>query len=306
MRRPSDFAIFRLTMLVACGGCGVPRQGGDEDEPLGESDEVKYEDVLAACGAEADALPGAMGVGPVSSRCATQVGGALRIDWPSFAADPHEFTAATSADELVVAGALFAILSDAPEVGERLQAGSDDLRRHLGVSSTSFDGPGDLWLSWFQDRVTGVFYVGDDPYFDMSYSRGTVSVGDIADTVPPSDDAIWMAGMNAVPVAGVASELTHEASHAEYPAHVACADASLPDASCDPDQNGAYGAGALWGNAWFETYGSAVVGDACLDTFWFLSDICRHINDRGGFAACDVGTDTCEEAEEAEEAPDSG
>lgn len=290
--------MFRLALLVACGGCGVPPEGSDEDEPVGGRQDVAYEDVLAACGAEADTLPGAMGVGPVSSRCAAQVGGAVRIDWPSFAGEAHEFSEATSADELVVAGALFAILSDAPEVGEHLQAGSEDLRRHLGVSSTSSVGLGELWLSWFQDRVTGVVYVGDDPNFDMAYSRGTVSVGDIADTVPPRDNSIWMAGMNAVPVAGVASELTHEASHAEYGAHVACAEASLMEASCDPDQNGAYGAGALWGSAWFEVYGSTVAGDACLDAFWFLFDTCRHINDRAGFAACELSADTCEEAQQ--------
>lgn len=295
MRRPNETDVFRLTVLCACGWCVVPLggcAGGEDAEDRGASD---YDDVLAACGTEAEMVPAALGVAAVSSHCASRVGAAIRIDWSSFPAEPHAFSTPESADELVIAGALVAILSDASAVSEGLDESSGELRRHLDVSSTSSGKPGVLWLSWFQDRVTRIAFVGDDPSdWDMLYSAGVISVGDIADVVPPDDEAIWMAGLNAVPAAGVASELTHEASHAEYPGHVDCVDASFSRASCDPDENGAYGAGALWANAWFEAYSSTVGESICVDAFWFLYDTCRHINDHAGFTACEGLADSCE------------
>lgn len=260
----------------------------------GEPTPTDFVEVDESCGLKGmfASMPGSE---QVAARCSEAVANALGLKWSSFGDAPREFEVPDSRAEGVVAGALVALDAGSLDIDTIASEGPEGFAAQFLPASEESEGIGGAWLSWVASASTSVQGWEDaEPDLDMAYRGGVILVGDILDQDPPADNTvIWTAGMNALPLPAVMAVLSHEASHAVYGAHIECEDPGISGAACDQDVNGAYYTGAVWLRGWIDAYAPDADSRVCVDSWWFLSDTCRHINDRDGARACDLPELTC-------------
>ncbi len=254
-----------VTDLAGCSGEG--NAGSTAERPTREQ-------VLAECGGPGDATwpLSSEGLGIViTDACSDALAAAFRIDWATF--DERAADVGSVAWSFAN-GAVIVVASDEDHA---------PVLEPPSLLTENWSGGAGAWYEFMGNAITRVEYAPEkvEGTYGMSYSDGTISVGDLSHL----DDQEFIC----------ASGLVHESVHAlPSTSHETCETGLFAGLkACDPTSEGAYGVEAWWMAEWLVIRGLDLEESSCRSLLVQQTMACWHLDDVTGFAACDEEPTWC-------------